>query len=67
MLMTIILLGRLLEAVAKGKTSEAIEKLMGLQAKTARVLRDGEEIDIPVDEVVVDDFIMVRVRGRGFL
>lgn len=64
MLMTIILLGKLLEAVAKGKTSEAIEKLMGLQAKTARVLRDGEEIDIPVDEVVVDDFIIVRPGER---
>ncbi|MGB4505493.1 MAG: heavy metal translocating P-type ATPase [Syntrophaceticus sp.] len=64
MLMTIILLGKLLEAVAKGKTSEAIEKLMELQAKTARVLRDGVEIDIPVDEVVVGDFILVRPGER---
>ncbi len=63
-LMTIILLGKLLEAVAKGKTSEAIEKLMGLQAKTARVLRNGAEIDIPVEEVAVDDFIVVRPGER---
>lgn len=64
MLMTIILLGKLLEAVARGKTSEAIEKLMGLQAKTARVLRDGVEMDIPVDEVLVGAFILVRPGER---
>ncbi len=59
-LITLILLGRLLEAVAKGRTSEAIKKLMGLQAKTARVIRDGQEMDIPVDEVVLGDVIIVR-------
>jgi len=59
-LITLILLGRLLEAAAKGRTSEAIKKLMGLQAKTARVIRDGQEMDIPVDEVVLGDVIVVR-------
>ncbi len=63
-LMTIILLGKLLEAVAKGRTSEAIEKLMGLQAKTATVLRNGSEVDIPVEEVVVGDMIIVRPGER---
>lgn len=64
MLMTIILLGKLLEAVAKGKTSEAIEKLMGLQAKTARVIREGVEIDIPIEEVAVGDAVLVRPGER---
>ena len=50
-IITLILLGKYLEAVAKGKTSEAIKKLMGLQAKTARVIRDGVEADIPIEEV----------------
>ena len=59
-IITLILLGRLLEAKAKGRTSEAIKKLMGLQAKTARVLRDGEEIDIPVEEVKIGDLVVVR-------
>ncbi|MGH7773467.1 MAG: heavy metal translocating P-type ATPase, partial [Candidatus Binatia bacterium] len=57
---TLIILGRFLEARAKGRTSEAIKKLMGLQAKTARVVRDGREVDIPVDEVQVGDIIVVR-------
>ena len=60
MIITLILLGKYLEARAKGRTSEAIKKLMGLQAKTARVIRDGEEIDIPVDEVVPGDIVSVR-------
>lgn len=60
MIITLILLGKYLESIAKGKTSEAIKKLMGLQAKTARVVRDGEEIDIPMDEVLVGDIIIVR-------
>lgn len=60
MIITLILLGRYLEAVAKGKTSEAIRKLMGLQAKTARVIRDGWEEDIPIEEVQVGDVILVR-------
>lgn len=59
-IITLILLGKYLEAVAKGKTSEAIRKLMGLQAKTARVIRNGEEIDLPIAEVQVGDIIVVR-------
>ncbi len=59
-ILTLIVLGKLLEAVAKGKTSEAIKKLMGLQAKTARVIRDGAEQDIPIELVVVGDIILVR-------
>ncbi|MBI3976306.1 MAG: heavy metal translocating P-type ATPase, partial [Armatimonadetes bacterium] len=55
-----ILLGRFLEARAKGQTSEAIRRLMGLRARTARVLRDGSEADIPVDEVAVGDIVIVR-------
>lgn len=57
---TLILLGRLLEAKAKGKTSEAIRRLMGLQAKTARVIRGNEEIDIPIEDVVLGDIVIVR-------
>jgi P-type Cu+ transporter len=57
---TFILLGRLLEARAKGRTSEAIKKLAGLQAKTARVVRDREEVDIPVEDVRVGDIVIVR-------
>jgi Cu+-exporting ATPase len=59
-IITLILLGKYLEAVAKGKTSEAIKKLMGLQAKTARVIRDGQEVDLPIEEVEVGDVISVR-------
>lgn len=59
-IITLILLGKYLEAVAKGKTSEAIKKLMGLKAKTARVIRNGVEADIPVEEVEVGDVIAVR-------
>lgn len=59
-IITLIILGKLLEAVAKGKTSEAIKKLMGLQAKTARVIREGREEDIPLEDVVVGDLILVR-------
>jgi Cu+-exporting ATPase len=59
-IITLILLGRLLENRAKGQTSEAIRKLMGLQAKTARVIRHGEEIDIPIQEVIVGDLILLR-------
>jgi Cu+-exporting ATPase len=57
---TLILLGRLLENRAKGQTSEAIRKLMGLQAKTARVIRDRIEMDIPIQEVRINDVIVVR-------
>ena len=59
-LITLILLGKLLEATAKGRTSEAIKALMGLQAKTARVIRAGEEADVPIEAVLVDDIIIVR-------
>jgi Cu+-exporting ATPase len=55
-----ILLGRYLEAGAKGRTSEAIRRLMGLQAKTARIVRGGAEVDVPVEEVVVGDIVLVR-------
>ena len=55
-----IFLGKYLEASAKKKTSQAIEKLLNLQAKTAHVIRDGKEIEIPVDEVSVGDVIIVR-------
>ncbi|KKD38049.1 heavy metal translocating P-type ATPase [Limnoraphis robusta] len=59
-IITLILLGQLLEHQARGKTSEAIRKLMGLQAKTARVFRDGKEVDIPLEAVNVGDIIVVR-------
>ncbi|MBW4460695.1 MAG: heavy metal translocating P-type ATPase [Nodosilinea sp. WJT8-NPBG4] len=59
-IVALILLGRLLENRAKGQTSEAIRKLMGLQAKTARVIRRGQAVDIPIAEVVLDDIILVR-------
>jgi heavy metal translocating P-type ATPase len=57
---TLILLGKYFEAVAKGRTSEAMKKLLGLQAKTARVLRGKEELEVPVDEVLPNDVIAVR-------
>jgi Cu+-exporting ATPase len=60
MIITLILLGRLLEAKAKGKTSMAIKRLMGLKPKTARVIRDGKEIDIPIEAVMKEDLILVR-------
>ncbi len=59
-IITLILLGKYFEAAAKGKTSEAIKKLMGLQAKTARVLRSGTEADIPIEEVEAGDIVVVR-------
>lgn len=59
-IIALLLLGRLLENRAKGQTSEAIRKLMGLQAKTARVIRTGQEVDIPIAEVVLGDVILVR-------
>ncbi|MHB0975730.1 MAG: heavy metal translocating P-type ATPase [Candidatus Aquicultorales bacterium] len=60
LLTTFILLGRMLEAITRGKTSEAIRKLMGLQAKTARIVRDGQELEVLVDEVAVGDIVVVR-------
>lgn len=59
-LITLILLGKLFEAKAKGRSSEAIKKLMGLQAKTALVIRDGAELVIPIEEVLVGDIIIVK-------
>jgi P-type Cu+ transporter len=59
-IITLILLGRVLEARAKGRTSEALTRLIGLQAKQARVIRDGRERDIPVEEVKVGDLVIVR-------
>lgn len=59
-IITLILLGRFLELRAKGQASEAIKKLMGLAAKTARVLRDGKEVDLSIDQVVEGDIIIVR-------
>ena len=56
----LILLGRYFEARAKSGTSQAIKKLIGLQAKTARVLRDGKEIDVPIEQVQLDDILRVR-------
>ncbi|NMD68885.1 copper-translocating P-type ATPase [Bacillus sp. DNRA2] len=59
-LITLIILGKLFEAKAKGRSSEAIKKLMGLQAKNAVVERDGMETEIPLEEVVVGDIVHVR-------
>ena len=59
-IITLIKLGKYLEARAKGRTSEAIKKLMSLQAKTARVVRDGQELEVPVDQVLVGDLVLVR-------
>lgn len=59
-LITLIMLGKLLEATAKGRTSEALKALMGLQAKTASVIREGQEINVAIQEVLVGDTIIVR-------
>jgi len=59
-IITLIKLGKFLEARAKGRTSEAIKKLMGLRAKTARVVRDGAELEAPVDDVRVGDLVLAR-------
>lgn len=59
-IITLILLGRLLEARARGGASEAIKKLMGLRAKTARVVRGSEEVDVPIENVAVGDIVVVR-------
>ncbi|PYO62845.1 MAG: heavy metal translocating P-type ATPase [Gemmatimonadetes bacterium] len=63
-IIALILLGRLLEARAKGRTSEAIRRLAGLKAKTAHVLRDGRESDIAVEAVVPGDLVVVKPGGR---
>ena len=59
-IITLIMLGRLLEAIAKGGTTEAIRKLIGLQAKTAQVMRDGQDMDIPIEAVQIGDIVVVR-------
>jgi Cu+-exporting ATPase len=59
-IITLIKLGKYLEAKAKGRTSEAIKKLMNLRATTARIIRDGKEIEIPSDEVTIGDVVLVR-------
>lgn len=59
-ILTLIILGRLLEAIAKGGTGEAIRKLIGMQAKTARVVRDNQEEDIPIEQVRLGDVVVVR-------
>lgn len=63
-IITLIVLGKLLEAIAKGKTSEAIKKLMGLQPKTARVIREGKEQEISIDDLVIGDVILVKPGER---
>ncbi|MFH0869831.1 MAG: heavy metal translocating P-type ATPase [archaeon] len=63
-LITLVLLGKMLEAVAKGKTSDAIKKLMNLSPKTATVIRNGNEMEMSVDLVVVDDIVLVRPGER---
>ena len=60
LIVALILMGRFLEAKAKGQTSEAIRRLIGLRPNTARILRDGEEVDVPVGSVAVDDIVLVR-------
>jgi len=64
MIITLILLGRFLEARAKGRTSEAIKKLIEIQPKTATVIRNGEEMQIPIEEVEPGDLILVRPGER---
>jgi Cu+-exporting ATPase len=64
MIVTLILLGRLLEAKAKGKTSSAIKKLIGLKPKTAHLIKDGSEIEVAVDEVKAGDILQVRPGER---
>jgi len=59
-IIALILLGRYLEAKAKGRTSAAIKRLMGLRARTARIVRDGDEVDVPVESVVAGDVVVVR-------
>lgn len=60
LLITFILLGKYFEAVAKGQTSQAIRKLLGLQPKTARIIRNRKELEIPIDQVIIGDVIIIR-------
>jgi Cu+-exporting ATPase len=59
-IITLIRVGKFLEARAKGRTSDAIKKLMGLRARTARIEREGQEMEVPVDDVSIGDFVLVR-------
>ena len=63
-IITLVLMGKTLEAISKGKTSEAIKKLMGLAPKTATVIQDGKELEIPIDEVEIGQILLVRPGGR---
>ncbi|GHU74248.1 copper-translocating P-type ATPase [Clostridia bacterium] len=63
-IITLIMLGKTLEAVSKGKTSEAIKKLMGLAPKTALIIQDGVEKEIPIDEVEIGDIIIVKPGAK---
>ncbi len=64
MIITLILLGRTLEARAQGRASEAIRRLAGLQVRSAHVIRDGEEVEVPLEEVAVGDILLVRPGDR---
>ena len=57
---TLVMVGKYLEAVSKGKTSEAIKKLMGLKPKTAVIIKNGAELEVPLDEVTAGDIVLVR-------
>jgi len=59
-ILVLVLLGRYFESRARGKTSDAVKKLIGLAPKTARVVRDGAEVDVPLESVVVGDRVVVR-------
>lgn len=63
-IITLILMGKMLELIAKGKTSDAIKKLMGLTPKIATVIRDGKELQIPIDDVVKGDIIVIKPGGK---
>jgi len=63
-IITLILLGKTLEAISKGKTSEAIKKLMGLRPKTAVVVKYGKKIEVPIDDVTVGDIVLVKPGGK---
>jgi len=64
MLAAFLMLGRYLEARAKGRTSDAIKKLAGLRPKTATVVRDGNEQELPIEDIIVDDVVMVKPGGK---
>jgi Cu+-exporting ATPase len=64
LLAAFLMLGRLMETIAKGRTSEAIKKLLGLRAKTAIVIREGKEVEVPVDDVQVGDVVLVKPGGK---